>query len=74
MRIGYADPPYPGQSKKHYGDHPDYDGEVDHGALLARLSAYDGWVLHTSSPALPGVWGGLSDRERRRIRMRGRVA
>lgn len=24
LRIGYADPPYPGQSAKHYADHPDY--------------------------------------------------
>jgi hypothetical protein len=23
-RVGFADPPYPGQSKKHYGDHPGY--------------------------------------------------
>ncbi len=56
MRIGYADPPYPGQSKKHYGDHPDYAGEVDHEQLIAELiCAYDGWVLHTSSPALRDV-------------------
>lgn len=56
MRIGYADPPYPGQSKKHYGDHPDYAGEVDHVELLKRLdNEYDGWLLHTSSTALPMV-------------------
>lgn len=55
-RIGYADPPYPGQSKRHYGDHPDYAGEVDHEELLLRLDRdYDGWILHTSSPALPLV-------------------
>lgn len=54
--IGYADPPYPGQAKKHYSDHPDYAGEVDHGELLSLLDrAYDGWLLHTSSPALPDV-------------------
>ncbi len=52
MRVGYADPPYPGQSAIHYGDHPDYDGEVDHRALLERLTTeFDGWVLHTSAPA-----------------------
>jgi len=52
--IGYADPPYPGQSKRHYGDHPDYAGEVDHRELLYRLDReYDGWCLHTSAPALP---------------------
>lgn len=56
MRIAYADPPYPGQSKKHYGDHPDYAGEVDHAELVERLVRdYDGWVLHTSSPALRDV-------------------
>ena len=52
MRIAYADPPYPGQSAKHYADHPDYAGEVDHLALAERLCEYDGWVLHTSSTAL----------------------
>jgi hypothetical protein len=55
-RIAYADPPYPGQAAKHYGDHPDYAGEVDHVELLKRLDAdYDGWVLHTSSTALTQV-------------------
>lgn len=54
--IGYADPPYPGQAKRHYGAHADYAGEVDHLALLKRLSdEYDGWLLHTSSTALPDV-------------------
>jgi len=53
MRIGYADPPYPGQAKRHYSEHADYAGEVDHAALLQHLANdYDGWVLHTSSPAL----------------------
>jgi hypothetical protein len=53
VRIGYADPPYPGQAERLYGDHPDYDGEVDHEQLLLRLSAdFDGFVLHTSSVAL----------------------
>jgi hypothetical protein len=52
-RIAIADPPYPGQARKHYADHPDYAGEVDHGRLLERLAEYDGWALHTSSPALP---------------------
>lgn len=58
LRIAYADPPYPGQSAKHYSDHQDFDGEVDHLALLKRLNAeYDGWLLHTSSVALPQVLG-----------------
>jgi len=51
MRLAYADPPYPGQSHL-YRHHPDYGGEVDHAELAGRLWAYDGWVLHTSSPAL----------------------
>jgi hypothetical protein len=52
MRFAYADPPYPGQSKKHYGDHEDYAGEVNHSDLVRHLREFDGWVLHTSSPAL----------------------
>lgn len=79
MRFAYADPPYPGQSKRHYGDHPDYAGEVDHMALAERLREYDGWVLHTSAPACfyvqqclaatgelpmePGTWRGGTYRE-----------
>ena len=57
MRFAYADPPYPGQARKHYSKHPDYAGEVDHAALIARLvSEYpDGWALSTSSPALQDV-------------------
>lgn len=49
MKLGYADPPYPGCAHL-YKDHPDYDGEVDHEALIDWLeSAFDGWVLHTNS-------------------------
>jgi hypothetical protein len=48
MKIGYADPPYPGCAHL-YRDHEDYAGEVDHRALVAQLEAeFDGWVLHTS--------------------------
>jgi len=54
MRLCYADPPYPGCSAL-YKDHPDFAGEVDHAALLAELAGYDGWVLHTSSVALPQI-------------------
>lgn len=52
MRLAYADPPYPGQAKRHYDCE-----EVDHAALLVRLAAYDGWALSTSSTALPLVLG-----------------
>lgn len=58
MRFAYADPPYPGQSAKHYADHPDYAGEVDHAELIIETLApdqYDGWLLHTSSTALKSV-------------------
>lgn len=49
MKIGYADPPYPGCAR-YYKDHPDYAGEVDHADLIRRLECnYDGWVLHTSA-------------------------
>jgi hypothetical protein len=56
LRFAYADPPYPGQSSRHYRYHPDYLGEVNHHELLARLSCdYDGWVLHTASTTLAEV-------------------
>lgn len=56
MRLGYADPPYIGQSLKHYGDHPDYAGEVDHVDLLRRLDEeFDGWVLHMSAPTITDI-------------------
>lgn len=53
--LAYADPPYPGLSRRYYSDHPDYAGEVDHGALLSRLQKYDGWALSTSARALPEI-------------------
>lgn len=55
MKIAYADPPYPGQSKRHYGNHPDYAGEVDHERLIRGLNNYDGWVLHTASTTLSSI-------------------
>ena len=56
LRLAYADPPYPGLSRKYYAGHPDYAGEVDHVDLIASLSAeYDGWALSTSAAALPMV-------------------
>lgn len=53
MKVAYADPPYIGQAHK-YKDHPDYAGEVDHQALVARLVGEypDGWALSLSSPTL----------------------
>lgn len=56
LRLAYADPPYPGKSRL-YREHPDYAGEVDHQALVARLVAEfpDGWALSTSAAALRDV-------------------
>lgn len=54
LRLAYADPPYPGKAWLYRG-HPDYAGEVDHQALIARLGSYDGWALSTSAEALPSV-------------------
>lgn len=55
MRLAYADPPYPGQAKRHYGDHPDYAGEVNHRYLIDQLGEYDGWALSTSEQALQEI-------------------
>ena len=52
MRFAYADPPYPGQARKHY-----QCAEVDHGELIARLvrDYPDGWALSTNSTTLRDV-------------------
>lgn len=55
MRVVYADPPYVGQAKRHYGGHPDYGGEVDHHELIATLDTYDCWALSASMRSLPTV-------------------
>ncbi|MFG6277949.1 hypothetical protein [Microbacterium sp. 5K110] len=56
LRLAYADPPYPGKSRRYYGSHPDYAGEVDHTRLIEQLSdGYDGWALSTSAEALQSV-------------------
>lgn len=57
LELAYADPPYPRKSRRYYADHPDYAGEVDHAALIARLDAGypDGWALSTSAASLPTV-------------------
>ena len=52
-RYAYADPPYIGQAKKHYGD-----AEVDHVELIERLvTEYEGWALSCSSPSLQVILG-----------------
>lgn len=55
MRFAYADPPYVGQARRHYGKHPDYAGEVDHAALIARLGTFDAWALSASMRSLRAV-------------------
>ena len=57
MRIAYADPPYPGQAKRHYGNHADYAGEVDHTELIRCLERDypDGWALSTGAKMLQDV-------------------
>ncbi len=53
----YADPPFPGTSRKWYGQEPSFAGEVDHPALIASLlqGGYAGWALSTSAAALRDV-------------------
>ena len=52
MRFAYADPPYLGQARKHYG--PDAK-EVNHDLLVAHLEEFDGWALSCSSPSLRAI-------------------
>ena len=55
MRFAYADPPYLGQARKHYGSLADYAGEVDHATLLTTLAGYDGWALSLSAESLQEI-------------------
>lgn len=69
MKIAYADPPYPGCAHL-YKDHPDYAGEVDHKSLVDRLCGeFDGFVLHTSSVALPEVLRNFAWRDSEGLRV-----
>lgn len=58
MRFAFADPPYLGCGKKHYGQHhadaADCDDPEWHRALIDRLSDEypDGWALCLHSPSL----------------------
>ncbi len=56
MKFAYADPPYIGQSKKLYGKHRDFAGEVDQKSLVDILCQnYDGWALSLSIKSLPAI-------------------
>jgi hypothetical protein len=52
VRFAYADPPYIGQAKKHYG--PDAK-EVNHEVLIGTLNTYDAWALSLSTPTLKQI-------------------
>lgn len=51
LRLAYADPPYPGQARKHYSLENPNAAEVDFAALIDRLVAEfpDGWALSCNS-------------------------
>lgn len=51
MKFAYADPPYVGQARKHYG--PDAR-EVNHRVLIGTLAEHypDGWALSCASSSL----------------------
>ena len=49
MRFAYADPPYLGQARKHYGPEA---REVNHPLLITHLQEFDGWALSLSAPSL----------------------
>lgn len=60
MVAAYADPPYLGCGKSHYGDlHPDaadWDDPERHRVLIAQLEAdFDCWAMSLSVPSLPVI-------------------
>lgn len=55
MKFAYADPPYIGQAKRHYGDQP-LCAEVDHRELIDMMCRdFDAWALSLSSPTLKTI-------------------
>ena len=53
MKIAYADPPYPGCAKRHYGPAAQ---EVDHKVLIQGLEDnFDGWGLSTGVQNLRAI-------------------
>jgi len=61
MRVAYADPPYLGKGKRHYGRHhaqaARWDQVEAHGKLIHRLADQfpDGWALSLSSTSLQAI-------------------
>lgn len=51
MKFAYADPPYIGQARRHYGRE-----EVDHVRLIAEIETYDGFALSCKSDARELAW------------------
>lgn len=72
MHFVYADPPYPGKAKRYYQHEATYAGEVDHRALVERMtgSAADGWALSSSSEALPWLLPMIQQVIGQKVRMR----
>lgn len=55
MRFAYADPPYIGQARKHYGV---LAKEVNHRVLIGTMTDYwEAWALSLSSPSLEEILG-----------------
>lgn len=55
MNACYADPPYPGQARKHYRNEV-ICAEVDHAEMISRMCLeYDCWALSTSSTTLQSI-------------------
>lgn len=52
MKFAYADPPYIGQARKHYGVEAK---EVNHELLISHLATFDGWALSCSTPSLEEI-------------------
>ncbi len=57
MKFAYADPPYPGHTKRGRYKHDERNAEVDHATLIETLlTDYpDGWALSTGSNNLRAV-------------------
>jgi hypothetical protein len=69
MRWAYADPPYPGQAKRHYSHDPNAR-EVNHRMLFGYLdSHFDAWAVSTSSTALHEVLASCPDDIRAQVRV-----
>ncbi len=57
LKVAYADPPYEGEAKQHYGNHKDFAGEVDYFELVRLLAKNfpDGWALSMKQSTLRSV-------------------